>query len=255
MKKLKIVVFITLLAGLSACFSVKERDSQSKPISHAAFDSLLRKYVNTEGWVNYQGFISDSTLFNNYLNLLSKNLPNDKNWQPNEAKAYWINAYNAFTIKLICDHYPVESIKDVKKGIPLVSDTWQIDFINIEGQKYSLNNIEHGILRPKYNDPRIHAAVNCASKSCPKLLNEAFIAEKLDAQLDKAMKDFINDGIRNKIVSPQKAELSKIFSWYGGDFKKNKSTITTFINRFANIKLNENADINYLDYDWQLNKQ
>jgi hypothetical protein len=255
MKKVHFILLILTAVSLSACFSVKERDSQSKPISHAAFDSLLRKYVNTEGWVNYEGFIRDSILFNAYLDLLSKNLPNSKNWQANESKAYWINAYNAFTIKLICDHYPIESIKDVKKGIPLVSDTWQIEFITIEGQKYSLNNIEHGILRPKYKDPRIHAAVNCASKSCPKLLNEAFIAEKLDAQLDEAMKNFINDGIRNKIASAQKAELSKIFSWYAGDFKKSTPSVIAFINKFSNIKLNENAEINHLDYDWQLNKQ
>ena len=255
MKKLNIVLFSFLLVGLSACFSVKERDSQSKPISHAAFDSLLRKHVNTEGWVNYQGFIKDSTAFNAYLNLLSKNLPNSKNWKPNEEKAYWINAYNAFTIKLICNYYPVASIKDIKKGIPLVSDTWQIEFINIEGKKYSLNNIEHGILRPKYSDPRIHAAINCASRSCPKLPNEAFTAEKLDAQLDLVMRNFINDNTRNKITSAQKAELSKIFTWFAGDFKKANPSVIAFINKFSNTKLNEKADISYLDYNWQLNKQ
>lgn len=255
MNKKHILIFSFLLVSLSACFSVKERDSQSKPISHAAFDSLLRKHVNTEGWVDYEGFIKDSTVFDAYLNLLSKNLPNNKNWQPNEAKAYWINAYNAFTIKLICDHYPIESIKDVKKGIPLVSDTWQIEFIEIEGKKYSLNNIEHGILRPRYNDPRIHAAVNCASKSCPKLLNEAFVAEKLDVQLDSVMNMFVNDNVRNKISSSQKAELSKIFSWYAGDFKKANPSVIAFINKFSNIKLNENADVDFLDYNWQLNKQ
>ncbi len=255
MQKFTIVFSSFIILNLCACFSVKERDSQSKPISHATFDSLLRKHVNTEGWVNYEGFIRDSMTFNSYLNLLSKNLPNNKNWQQNEAKAYWINAYNAFTIKLICDHYPVESIKDIKKGIPLVSDTWQIEFINIEGQKFSLNNIEHGILRPKYNDPRIHAAVNCASKSCPKLLNEAYSAEKLDTQLDSAMKNFISDGIRNKIISPNKAELSKIFSWYAGDFKKNTPSVISFINTFTNTLLKTDAEIKYLDYDWQLNKQ
>ncbi|MBL7814884.1 MAG: DUF547 domain-containing protein [Saprospiraceae bacterium] len=241
--------------NLVACFHVRERDSQSKPISHAAFDSLLRKHVNTEGWVNYEGFIKDSVLFNAYLSLLSQNLPNDKYWQPNEQKAYWINAYNAFTIKLICNHYPIESIKDVQKGIPFVSDTWQIDFITIEGKKYNLNNIEHGILRPKFRDARIHAAINCASKSCPKLLNEAFVAEKLDKQLDEVMHMFINDVLKNKIVSPKKAELSKIFTWFAGDFKKNAPSVIAFINKFSNIQLNENAEIDYLEYDWQLNQQ
>ncbi len=255
MRHIHTIVLITLMLSLPACFRVKDLDSSSKPISHAAFDSLLRKYVNTEGWVNYEGFIRDSVAFNAYLNLLSKNHPNSKNWQPNEQKAYWINAYNAFTIKLICNYYPVTSIKDVKHGIPFVSDTWQIDFIKIEGKTYNLNNIEHGILRPKYNDARIHAAINCASRSCPPLLNEAFVAEKLDAQLDKVMHTFINDSVRNKIISPQKAELSKIFTWFSGDFKKKTPSVISFINKFSTIQLDEKADINYLDYDWQLNKQ
>ena len=255
MKRFTIILFGCLLISLSACFSVKDVDSNSKPVSHAAFDSLLQKYVNTEGWVNYEGFIRDSVAFNVYLNNLSKNHPNDKNWSPNEQKAYWINAYNAFTIKLICDHYPVGSIKDIQRGIPLVSDTWQIEFIKIEGKTYTLNNIEHGILRPKFNDPRVHAAINCASRSCPKLLNKAFISEKLDAQLDLIMKNFINDITRNKIFSSQKAVLSKIFTWFSGDFKKNNPSVIAFINKFSTIKLDEKAEISYLDYNWQLNKQ
>lgn len=255
MKKLQIILLSFLLVSLSACLQVKDVNSSSKPISHAAFDSLLRKHVNTEGWVDYEGFIKDSALLNSYLSLLSKGYPSDKNWNKNEQKAYWINAYNAFTIKLICDHYPLESIKDIKKGVPFVSDTWAIDFITIEGKKYNLNNIEHGILRPKYNDPRIHAAVNCASKSCPKLLNEAFTAEKLDAQLDMVMKTFINDETRNKIKSAKKVELSKIFTWFSGDFKKDNPSVIAFINKFSNIKIDEKADISYLDYDWKLNKQ
>ncbi len=255
MKKLQIFLIGFLLVSLSSCLRVKDVDSTSKPVSHAAFDSLLRKHVNTEGWVNYEGFIKDSVLFNGYLSLLSKGYPNDKNWSKNEQKAYWINAYNAFTIKLICDHYPLESIKDIQKGIPFVSDTWAIDFIKIEGKMYNLNNIEHGILRPKYNDPRVHAAINCASQSCPKLLNEAFIAEKLDAQLDMVMASFINDPTRNKITSAKKAELSKIFSWFSGDFKKDNPSVIAFINKFSKVKIDEKADISYLDYDWKLNKQ
>lgn len=255
MKKLQIVLIGFLFVSLSSCLRVKDVDSTSKPVSHAAFDSLLRKHVNTEGWVDYEGFIKDSALLNSYLSLLSKGYPNDKNWSKNEQKAYWINAYNAFTIKLICDHYPLESIKDIQKGIPFVSDTWAIDFIKIEGKMYNLNNIEHGILRPKYNDPRIHAAINCASQSCPKLLNEAFIGEKLDAQLDMVMKNFINDETRNKISSSKKAELSKIFSWFSGDFKKDNPSVIAFINKFSKIKIDEKADISYMDYDWKLNKQ
>jgi Protein of unknown function, DUF547 len=255
MKVLRFFSLIILILVNQSCFNVKDYNSDSKPISHAIFDSLLRQYVNTEGYVNYKGFISDSAKFNSYLELLSRNHPNEKNWNKNERLAYWINAYNAFTIKLICNYYPVESIKDIKKGVPFVSDTWTIDFIKIEGKTYNLNDIEHGIIRPKFNDPRIHFAVNCASKGCPPLLNETYLADKLDAQLDSQAKSFINDGFRNKILSAQKADLSKIFTWFSGDFKKVSPSVVAFINKFSNTKLNENANLDYQEYDWSLNEQ
>ena len=255
MRFLKIMLLALVATSITACFKVKNYNSESKPISHALFDSLLRQYVNKEGFVNYEGFIKDSVAFNKYLDLLSKNHPSDKNWNRNEQMAYWINAYNAFTIKLICNYYPVNSIKDIKKGIPFVSDTWAIDFIKIEGKTYNLNNIEHGILRPKYDDPRIHFAVNCASTSCPKLQQEAFIADKLDAQLDAAAKEFINDGIRNKITSSKKGNMSKIFNWFAGDFKKTAPSVIAFLNRYSTTQLDANADLDYMDYDWALNKQ
>ena len=136
-----------------------------------------------------------------------------------------------------------------------MSDTWAIDFIKIEGKTYNLNNIEHGILRPKYDDPRIHFAVNCASRSCPKLLNEAFTAEKLDAQLEAAAKDFINDGMRNKITSSKKGNVSKLFNWFASDFRKTAPSVIAFLNRYSDIKLDANANLDYMDYDWSLNKQ
>ncbi len=256
MKNPNIILAFFYIFSLTACFkTVKDFDSKSKPVSHAIFDSLLRNHVNNEGYVNYKGFIKDSAQFKSYLDLLSQNHPNDKNWSREERLAYWLNAYNAFTIKLICDHYPLKSIKDVKKGIPLVSDTWTIDFIKIESQTYNLNNIEHGIVRPKFGDPRVHFALNCASRGCPPLLNEAFVADKLNNQLDAQAKAFINDGVRNKITLTDKAEVSKIFSWFAGDFKKTDPSVIAFLNRFSKVKLKENANLNYSDYDWNLNEQ
>ena len=258
MKKIFFFMPLWILAIFCfSCFKAKEqKTSSSKPINHALFDSLLQRYVDNDGYVNYKGFLKDSVELKKYLTLLSNNYPNEKNWSREAQMAYWINAYNAFTIKLICDHYPVKSIKDIKRGIPLVSDTWQINFITIENKTYNLNNIEHGILRPKYNDPRIHAAVNCASKSCPKLSRHAYTAENLNTQLDEAMRGFINDPTRNKITSPDKAEMSKIFDWFAGDFKKKTPTVRAFINTYASkIQLKENATLSYLDYDWGLNEQ
>lgn len=255
MKHVRIFIIIFLFSTVQSCIKVKDYNSESKPVNHAIFDSLLRKYVNDAGYVDYKGFIKDSVQFNSYLDLLFRNHPNEKNWSKEQRLAYWINAYNAYTIKLICNYYPVKSIKDIKSGIPFVSDTWTIKFIKIEGQTYNLNDIEHGIIRPKFNDPRIHFAVNCASKGCPPLLNQAFIAEKLNAQLDSQAKAFINDGNRNKIKSASKADLSKIFTWFAGDFKKTDKSVVAFINRYANTKLSEKAELNYQDYDWNLNEQ
>ena len=253
--KLFTVLFLALtLATCQSCLTTRPKtDSQSAPISHDGFDKLLNKNVTAEGLVDYKGFIRDSALFNQYLDLLSKNHPNEKKWSREEQLAYWINAYNAFTIKLIMNYYPVKSIKDIKKGVPLVSDTWTIDFITIEGKKYNLNNIEHGIVRPQFNDPRVHFALNCASMGCPPLLNAAYTAKKVNEQLDSQAKRFINDGTHNKIISAQKANVSKLFTWFSGDFKKAAPSVIAFINKYANTQLSPSAELDYMDYDWKLN--
>ncbi len=247
------ILAIVLIVGLSNC-SVKDVTSSSQPISHEVWDELLQKYVNEEGWVNYKGFIKDSTKMNRYLELLKNNHPNTKNWTRNERYAYWINAYNAFTVSLIMKHYPVASIKDIKNGIPFVNTVWDIKFIKIEGQTYDLNNLEHGIIRPKFKDARAHFAVNCASYSCPKLLNEAYTPAKLEEQLNQQARAFLVDKTKNIIENPASIQLSKIFSWYGGDFKAEKPLID-YINQYAPLKVNQDVNIEYLDYQWTLNEQ
>lgn len=248
------ILLLAVILGLVAC-AVQDYDSDSQPISHAVFDSLLRKHVNEAGWVDYQGFLRDSAQFKEYLQLLGTHHPNDEHWSREERIAYWINAYNAFTIKLIMDHYPVASIKDIKNGIPFVNTVWDIKFINIEGAEYDLNNIEHGILRPKYNEPRIHFAVNCASISCPKLQRFAYTGEALDQQLDQAARDFLNDPDKNKIAADQ-LELSKILSWYWGDFKDQYNSRVELVNKYVEeVSVNPDAEIDYLEYDWGLNEQ
>lgn len=255
MKKLSgslLSLSILLFLGLSSC-KVADYASSSKPVSHAIWDSLLRQHVNEAGFVNYKGFLQDSVRFNEYLDLLSRNHPNQKNWSKDERLAYWINAYNAFTIKLIMNHYPVESIKDIKNGIPFVNTVWDIKFIQIEDATYDLNNIEHGIIRPKFKDPRIHFAVNCASFSCPKLLNEAYTGEKLDQQLDRAAKDFLADPSKN-VIEKNEVKLSKILSWYRGDFNQ-YDNILDFVRAYAPIQVSSDAKVSYIPYDWSLNEQ
>jgi len=245
-------IFVMWISFMGCSTKHKSVKSTSQPIEHTIWNDLLQVYVSEQGNVNYKGFIQDSVKLNQYLSLIERNHPTDSNWTKNEQLAYWINAYNAFTVKIIIKNYPVKSIKDIAGSIPFVNSTWDIRFINIEGNDYDLNDIEHNILRKDFNEPRIHFAINCASFSCPKLLNEAYVANKIEEQLSAVATDFINDPTRNKISS-ENADLSKLFKWFNGDFTKNK-TLIEFLNQYSKIKINTDANINYLDYDWTLNE-
>ncbi len=244
-----------LFTLLLSCGSLTVTNEQSQPPNHIPFDKLLKQYVNDRGLVNYEGLAKDRGSLKSYLETLSANGPNDK-WSRNEKLAYWINAYNAFTLELILTHYPVNSIKDIGSAIkiPFVNTPWDIKFIKIAGEELDLNNIEHGIIRKQFDEPRIHFALVCAAISCPKLRNEAYLPEKLDQQLDAAAKDFLREENKNKFFGPDRAELSKLFSWYKGDFKDGQSVIQ-FLNKYAPIQLQERASLDYKDYDWALNKQ
>ena len=224
-------------------------------VDHSAFDKLLKKYVNAKGRVNYKGLKADQTELNSYLALLSKNAP-AASWSKAEQMAYWINAYNAYTIRLVLDHYPISSIKDIgsKIKIPFVTTPWAIKFFTIGGEKMSLDNIEHGTLRKKYDDPRIHFSLVCASISCPRLRNEAYTADKLDKQLDDQARDFLNDPAKNKIGKSE-AQLSKYFDWYKGDWNNNGQSVAKWVNKYSTTKMDENAKVTYTDYNWHLNEQ
>ncbi len=255
MKGIKLILLsfsYLCFTSLLSCGSISESNSIADPISHLKFDELLKKYVSENGTVNYIGFLEEQSKFESYLNDLSKHHPN-KTWKKEERLAYWINAYNAFTLKLIIDNYPVASIKDIKKGIPFVNTVWDIKFIKIEKMTYDLNNIEHSIIREKFDDPRIHFAVNCASFSCPRLRNEAYIAERLNEQLEDQTRYFIGNKDKN-IISQDHVQLSKLFLWYKGDFKKQAPSVRAFINRYSEIQMLEDAKIDYLDYKWSLNE-
>ena len=213
--------------------------------THEAFDVLLKRYVDATGKVDYAGLKSRATALDKYLNQLENNAP-DASWPRDEAMAFWINAYNAYTLKLIVDNYPVASIKDLKGGNP-----WDVKWINIGGKSLSLNNIEHDILRKDFFDPRIHAVVNCAAASCPPLWNRAFTAGNLDKGLQTRTTAWINNPAYNK-VSESSLQLSKLFDWYGQDFGDKVEFVNEY---FRGDEISDNAKVTYLDYDWSLNKQ
>ena len=223
----------------------------ANPVQHGEWDILVKKHVSKNGMVDYQGFLKDKKQLQVYLDKLSANRPTSK-WSKNEKMAFWINAYNAFTVKLILDNYPIKSIKDIKRGIPFVNSVWDIAFIPMGKEKIDLNYIEHTILRKEFKDPRIHAAINCASFSCPLLRNEAYYASRLDEQLNDAMRKFVNDSQRNQL-DKSNIKISKIFSWFAGDFKLNGSSVVDYLNKYAKKRVQPNAKIDFLEYQWELN--
>jgi hypothetical protein len=239
--------------------------------SHAAWDALLKQHVrwlpdNKQSRVAYAAMAADRAALKAVLEAYSAVTPAQfAAFSRPQQMAFLINAYNAFTVELILTRYPqLASIRDLGS---LLSSPWKPKFIKLLGTEMSLDNIEHDTLRAKgrYDDPRIHFAVNCASVGCPMLREEAFVAERLEAQLDEQALRFMSDRSRNRYADG-KLELSKIFDWYGGDFKlghKGINSLAAFAARYANQLADAPADrerikamtvdIGFLDYDWKLN--
>jgi hypothetical protein len=228
--------------------------SQSKDM-HMAFDALLKKHVDEKGMVDYKGLQNDREALKAYLTTLAENPPKDS-WTQTEQLAFWINAYNAFTLELVLEYYPVASIKDIgsKFQIPFVNTPWDIKFIQIGDETYDLNNLEHGIIRKDFDEPRIHFALVCAAVSCPKLRNEAYYPDRLDEQLTSAATDFLADPDKNIIEDEKRIKISKLFNWYGGDFTK-ESDLVSYLSMYTDIPISNKTKIDYLDYDWSLNDQ
>jgi hypothetical protein len=240
MKKLVVILVVLLLSKNNFAMEVT---SFGTIVNHTTWNQLLKKHVSDQGKVDYLGFKKDLTELNAYLDWLSNCKPSET-WSKDQLMAFWINAYNALTIKLIVDRYPISSIKDIYSP-------WNIKVITIANKKLSLNNIEHDILR-KMGDPRIHFGIVCASISCPKLQNEAFNTQNTNRLLNKASREFLADSTKNELTTDA-VELSKIFKWFAKDFKQEGSLID-FLNKFADIRITSNATISFKDYNWGLNE-
>lgn len=226
--------------------------------THADWSNVLKNYQTDKGLIKYKQLKEDAKVkshkFNTYLKETSSLTYADYNKLDDRKKmAYLINAYNAFTIKLIVDKYPVDGIKDIGG---FFSKPWGIEFFSIlNGKIKSLDPIEHKWLRPKFKDYRIHAAVNCASISCPPLRNEAYVGEKLDAQLDDQMKAWLSDPSRNSVnPNSDSVTISKIFDWYEDDFRNWGGGVLNVINKHSAKEKIKNAKIKYMNYNWDLNE-
>ncbi len=218
--------------------------NSSVHLDHSEWTKLLQKYVNAEGYVDYKGFMKDKSKLNDYVKMLARQQPT-KEWSVQEQLAYYINVYNANTIKLILDNYPLKSIKDI-------DSPWTQERVKIGDKMISLGGLENSILR-KMNEPRIHFAINCASISCPKLQREAYTAARINEQLDNAAKEFINSD-KNEI-SATSAKLSSIFKFYTKDFKYAAGGLVNYVNKYSDTPINQGATISFKDYNWNLNEQ
>lgn len=248
---------------------------EKSPFDHgyAAWDMLAKKHVrwlpdNKQSRVDYKGFAADRAALQKVLADWSAVSPASfAAFNREQQMAFLINAYNGFTVELILTKFPgVKSIKDIGS---VFQSPWKSKFFTLLGEQRNLDWIEHEQLRPKYSDPRVHAAVNCASIGCPALRPEAFTAPKLDAQLDDGMKRFMGDSTRNRYsASAGKVEVSSIFKWFREDFEKGHRGFGKLEDVFAfyaeqltddaagRDKLRGKAvGISFLDYDWSLNGQ
>ena len=241
------------------------------PFDHgyAAWDALLKKHVRwlpdgKQSRANYRGFAADRAALKTVLDTMSA-VPKATfdGWSRPQQMAFLINAYNAFTVELILTKYPdLKSIKDLGS---ILQSPWKKKFFTLLGEERHLDWIEHEQLRPRYNEPRIHAAVNCASIGCPALRDEAFTASKLEAQLEDGMRRFMADRTRNRVRGNQ-VEVSSIFKWFREDFEKGHGgfkQLEDVFAKYAELMSDVPAEqaalkakslrVSHLDYDWSLN--
>lgn len=267
---LKIVALLLLVTAMPARaglvpeseiwdFWLPHDPASTVTVDHSAWQRLLDGYLRSDGdGVNLFAYgdvtDTDRQLLQDYLDRMASLDP--RALRRGEQYAYWVNLYNAVTVAIVLDHYPVKSIRRIKGGL-LGLGPWNEDVITVQGQVLTLNDIEHRILRPVFQDPRIHYAVNCASIGCPNLAAEVYTADRLEQQLDAAARVFINHP-RGVQVEGKRLTLSSIYDWYGGDFGADRDGLLAHLRQYAEPDLARSlatfaGRIRY-DYDWRLNR-
>lgn len=224
--------------------------------SHSDYTALLQRYVSA-GAVDYAELLTHRSELDGYIQGLSSvSLRQFQHWDTTTQLAFLINLYNAATIQLILDHYPVDSIKDIGT---LLTKPWDLKVVRLFGKTISLDAVEHGMIRKNYDDPRIHFALVCAARGCPPLRTEAYISEDLDRQLDEQVRAFLSDPKKNRVdLKGHKLFLSPIFKWYKQDFRGRSKGPEHFLSQFltgetADVLRRERFSVRYTEYDWSLN--
>jgi len=238
-------------------------NATAEPFDHTGFDAILKAYVNELGQVDYAALKSNRSELDAYVDTLGKTSPKNHpdNFETREEKlAYWINTYNALVLRGVIDAYPVKSVKDIKYLSGFFNRTW----FTVGGESYTLNKIEHDILRAEFAEPRIHAAINCASVGCPRLEASAYFAERIETKLDAAIARFLNE-TRNVTIDAKckTIKLSKILEWFESDFTGwyetkfgvDDATILDYVGLYVKAGFEATWDVQYHSYDWSLNDQ
>lgn len=231
-------------------------------IDHRLFDRLLARYVDEHGDVAYRKLQANAREdLTPYLRQLARTDPSSLD---REARlAFWINAYNAYTLKLIVDHYPIENIWAITPGPaePKEDSPFALDVGKVADTVRTLDEIEHEIIRERFDEPRIHFALVCAARSCPRLRREAYTGPQLEAQLREQTHAFLHNEEKNRIPAGQdRIALSSILKWYGDDFGESTDDLQRFIAPYFDGDVRsrlEKADyqVDFLPYDWTLNAQ
>mgnify|MGYP005848381313 CR=1 FL=1 len=223
--------------------------------SHAIFDGVLKQYVKNAR-VDYVALKAHPQDLNRYLDQVAAvSKAEFKKWSEPQQIAFLSNAYNAYTLRLIIDHYPLKSIKDIGS---FISGPWDQPVVKLFGETINLNTVEHKILCVDYAEPRLHFVLVCAAKGCPPLRGEAYVGTRLEEQLADQTKQFLAESAKNRIAATERTVyLSPIFKWYGGDFEKKSGSVLTALKSYWPEKATatDGFKIRYTDYDWSLNEQ
>lgn len=224
---------------------------------HGQWTRLLAHHV-TNGMVQYASIHADPTELDHYLDSLARVSVEQFNaWQRPDQLAFLINLYNAATVRLIVQNYPITSIRKIGT---LWKGPWKQETVHLWGKVLTLDSLEHEIIRPRFQEPRIHFAVVCAAKGCPPLRGEAYVGARLDAQLDDQARQFLASPQKNRIDAEERTVyLSPIFKWYAGDFEAKSGSVLSAIRPFwpsSNIAALDlpGLKVRYTDYDWSLNE-
>ena len=250
--KLRILKAFILTWGLGALVALAGPAWAAGPVDHSLWAGLLQDYVSA-GRVDYAGFKQDEARLDRYLAVLEQT--DHQALEKKERFAFFVNAYNAWTVKFILTEWPdIESIKELGS---IFSSPWKKEIVRLKDKTVSLDDVEHGLLRKEYRDPRVHFAVNCASKSCPPLASTPYTGKDLDERLDRAARDFLNDPQSTRLEG-ETLYLSKIFDWYKEDFGNQAAFVLQYAQGDFKTRLKAAQDkvkIEYLPYDWSLNKK